>query len=95
MERGDMFDVSNIEIADIVMLETEIPSEFHTDIFDLLSRLKLGARTLTYLDLHKLWPTSMCQFKQVLVNKSLADRCVGDGLRCVLAVHDSCSRASP
>ena len=78
MERGNMFDVSNIEMADIVMLETDVPPEYHPEICKLLSNLRLGARTLTYLDLRLIWPADQddCQFamRQVDVNRSITDR---------------------
>ena len=78
MERGNMFDVSNIEMADIVMLETDIPPEYHPEICKLLSNLRKGARTLTYLDLRLIWPADEgdCQFamKQVDVNRLITDR---------------------
>ena len=73
-----MFDVSNIEMADIVMLETDIPPEYHPEICKLLSNLRLDARILTYLDLRLIWPCDEenCQFclKQVDVNRSITDR---------------------
>ena len=78
MERGNMFDVSNIEMADIVMLETDVPPEYHPEICKLLSYLRLDARILTYLDLRLIWPGDQedCQFsmKQVDVNRSITDR---------------------
>ena len=74
MERGNLLDVSNIEVADIVMLETDVPSEYHYDTFKLLSNLKIGARTLTYLDLPKIWNYHIFPFKQVSINRSIADR---------------------
>lgn len=74
MECGNMLDVSNIEAADIVMLETDIPMEFLVDMCTLLAGLKIGARTLTYLDLRKVWPLEGFPFRQVPVNRSVADR---------------------
>lgn len=59
LEYGNMFDVQNIEMADIVMLETDIPSHLQPDLCGLLSLMKDGARTLTYLDLRRIWTTGV------------------------------------
>ena len=74
MENGDMMDVTDINIADIVMLETDIPAEHIGDMCCLLSQMKPGSRTLTYLDLRKIWPTDMFPFMQLAINLNVNDR---------------------
>ena len=80
---GNMFDhVKNIAIADIVMLETDIPADNLPDLNELLAGMKEGSRTLTYLDLRKIWTTSSSTtasvmpfpFRQLEQNKQLSDR---------------------
>ena len=80
LEFGDMFNVTSLEAADVVMLETDIPCDLQPQLCNLLGTMVEGARTLTYLDLRKIWcdaPTganSMFPFKQVECNKHLSDR---------------------
>ena len=88
LECGNMFDVKNINIADIVMLETDIPADILPDLHKLLGNMKPGARTLTYLDLRKTWmPSSTIStlsgcnigiqqlpFRQLEHNKNITDR---------------------
>ena len=77
---GNMFDTKNIAIADIVMLETDIPADNLPDLNELLAGMKEGSRTLTYLDLRKIWTTSANSsatafpFRQLEHNKHLSDR---------------------
>ena len=52
---GDMLQTSDVETADIVMLETEIPVSIFGGFVDLLERTKEGARLFTYLDLELVW----------------------------------------
>lgn len=73
LECGDMFDITNIELADIVMLETDIPPEIQSQLCQLLGNMHEGARTLTYLDLRKLWGADM-SFRQLDCNRYLSDR---------------------
>ena len=75
LEFGNMFDVKNIQTADIVMLETDIPNELHRDLYLLLSSMKLDSRTLTYLDLRKTWSGDIYfPFRQLDINRNLSDR---------------------
>ena len=74
LERGNMLDVQHIDLADIVMLETDVPLESHAQVCSLLRNLKVGARILTYLDLRKIWPDEDFFFRQVSINRSVADR---------------------
>jgi hypothetical protein len=76
LECGDMFHITNMEVADIVMLETDIPAELHHQLCHLLSQMHEGARTLTYLDLKKIWSPADggMWFKQLESNRFLSDR---------------------
>eukprot|EP00596_Hydrurales_sp_CCMP1899_P000367 CAMPEP_0119046274 /NCGR_PEP_ID=MMETSP1177-20130426/45527_1 /TAXON_ID=2985 /ORGANISM="Ochromonas sp, Strain CCMP1899" /LENGTH=938 /DNA_ID=CAMNT_0007019197 /DNA_START=345 /DNA_END=3160 /DNA_ORIENTATION=+ len=75
LECGNMFDVKNIHMADIVMLETDIPADLQTDLYKLLGSMKEDSRTLTYLDLKKTWSKNLFfPFKQLENNKNLSDR---------------------
>jgi hypothetical protein len=75
LECGNMFDVKNIHMADIVMLETDIPADLQTDLYKLLGSMKKDSRTLTYLDLKKSWSKNLFfPFKQLENNKNLSDR---------------------
>jgi hypothetical protein len=74
-EFGNMFDVKNIHTADVVMLETDIPLDLQTDLCKLLSGMKESSRTLTYLDLKKIWcPNAFFPYRQLENNKNLSDR---------------------
>jgi hypothetical protein len=74
MECGDMFDVQNISIADVVMLETDIPTQLQPSLCQLLSDMHEGSRTLTYLDLRRIWTYGALPFRQMENNKQLSDR---------------------
>ena len=74
LECNDMFNITNIEIADIVMLETDIPSELNPQLCQLLENMHEGARTLTYLDLRKIWNIPTFSFRQLESNRYLSDR---------------------
>lgn len=74
MECGDMFDVQNIHVADIVMMETDIPVALHTELCNFLNDMHPGARTLSYLDLRKVWHYDPFTFKQLDANRHLSDR---------------------
>jgi hypothetical protein len=74
--QGDLLDTPHIHCADIVMLETDFPAEIHADLRILLSRMKYGSRTLTYLDLRKLFGGNQknSPFRQLEINKAPTDR---------------------
>jgi hypothetical protein len=74
LECGDMFEVGNVEIADIVMMETDVPVHLQTKLCHLLSRMHDGSRTLSYLDLRRFWNIGICPFQQMENNKNLSDR---------------------
>jgi hypothetical protein len=74
LQCGNMFDVKNIDIADVVMMETDIPSEQYDRLQLLLEDMKEGAKILTYADLRKIWETSRHSFKQLEINRHHADR---------------------
>lgn len=75
MVQGDLLLTPHIQCADIVMLETDFPPEIHPDLCSLLSNLKQGARSLTYLDLRKLFGDQKNPlFCQLDINKASSDR---------------------
>lgn len=71
---GNMFDVKNINTADIVMMETDIPQESHTALLALLSQMRPNTKILSYLDFRKLWANTQLTFQQLEVNRHQADR---------------------
>jgi hypothetical protein len=71
---GNMFDISNIDTADIVMMETDIPTDLHPNLHRLISSLKEGSRVLTYLDLRRLNEITPLAIKQLDINRNLSDR---------------------
>lgn len=71
---GNMLEVKNIREADIVMMETDVPSELHGEVCSLLNGMKEGSRALTYHDMRKLWESGPHPFKQMDVNRLLTDR---------------------
>jgi len=74
IECGNMMDVKDLHTADIVMLETDIPLELQSQLCNLLQNMPEGSRTLTYLDLRKIWDQGNFPFKQHEANRSLTDR---------------------
>lgn len=74
LECGNMMSVRNIDLADIVMLETDIPQVLHLKLCELIDGMHDGARILTYHDINKLWPNPNFPFTQLDVNVPLADR---------------------
>jgi hypothetical protein len=74
LECGDMFDVQNIENADILMMETDVPIHLQTRLCHLLAKLRDGSRVLSYLDLRRFWNIGICPFLQMENNKNLSDR---------------------
>ena len=73
-ECGDMFTVQNIAEADVVMMETDIPLNLHSKLCCMLNDMKPGSRTLSYLDLRKIWPYDPFTFRQISSNRHLSDR---------------------
>jgi hypothetical protein len=70
-----MFNVRHINIADIVMMETDIPSDLHKDLCTMLSYMKETSRILSYLDLRKMWASSVpFSFRQLDTNRPVSDR---------------------
>eukprot|EP01041_Mallomonas_annulata_P007804 gene7804-15968_t len=74
IECGNMMDVNDIHKADVVMLETDIPQDLQSQLCALLQNMSEGARTLTYLDLRKIWDYGQFPFKQLESNRLLTDR---------------------
>lgn len=72
---GNMFDTPNIHTADIVMMETDVPVDTYPSLLQLLNKMKVGSRLLTYLDIRRLWDGSAnFPFRQREVNRNLSDR---------------------
>jgi len=74
---GDMFHTTDLDRADIVMLETDVPLHLQSKLCQLLSTLKENSRVLTYLELRKTWlPENSFpfQFQQLECNKPMSDR---------------------
>lgn len=73
---GNLFYTPDVDSADIIMLETEIPSDAFGQFSALLDSAKEGSRVLTYLDLRKVWqlPGRAFPFRQLESNRSFADR---------------------
>jgi len=73
---GNLFATPDVETADVVMLETEIPSDAFGQFSALLDAAHEGSRVLTYLDLRKVWqlPGRPFPFRQLESNRSFADR---------------------
>ena len=73
---GNMFDIENIGTADIVMMETDVPSEQFDNLKHLLLRMKDHGRLLTYLDLRKVFDmkSRILPFKQLDDNRQQSDR---------------------
>ena len=75
LQCGSLFDVKNVEIADIVMLETDIPADMIPDLCHLLDKMHTGARVLSYLDLRRIWSiTNPLSYKQLDINRYISDR---------------------
>ncbi len=74
LECGNMFDVQNIHAADVVMMETDIPSELHPELYKLLMNMKNDARMLSYLDFRKIFEVGPLPLRQLEINRQLSDR---------------------
>lgn len=74
LECGNMFDVQNIHTADVVMMETDIPTELHPDLYKLLINMKNEARMLSYLDFRKIFEAGPLPLRQLEINRQLSDR---------------------
>lgn len=82
-ECGNIFDISNIDIADIVMMETDFPADLYPNLYKLLKGMQEGSKLLTYLDLRRISKSNSSDdreisfiniFKQLDCNKHLSDR---------------------
>lgn len=76
ISHGNLFSTPDLDTADVIMLETEIPSDAFGQFSALLDSAREGARLLTYLDLRKVWqfPGRPFPFRQLESNRSFADR---------------------
>lgn len=71
---GNMFDLKEIDLADIVMMETDIPTDLYPNLQNLLGQMKEQARVLTYFDLRRIFDCGQLPFQQLEANKNLSDR---------------------
>lgn len=71
---GNMFDLKEIDLADIVMMETDVPADLYPNLQTLLLQMKDHARILTYFDMRRIFETGPLPFKQMDINKHLSDR---------------------
>lgn len=71
---GNMFDTLNIETADIVMMETDIPLELYPNLHRMVCNLHEGARMLSYIDFRRLCDIAPVPLKQLEINRHLSDR---------------------
>jgi hypothetical protein len=74
LQCGNIFDITNIDIADIVMMETDFPFDLFPQLNKLLSGMKDQARMLSYIDLRRIWEPNQFTFRQLEVNHHLSDR---------------------
>ncbi|CAN0171551.1 unnamed protein product [Ectocarpus sp. 6 AP-2014] len=71
---GNLFDVTDLAQADLVLLETDVSSDVHPQLSRFLTGMRKGSHALTYLDLRKMWSSLPFPYRQVEVNRSLSDR---------------------
>jgi hypothetical protein len=74
LQCGNIFDITNIDIADIVMMETDFPFDLFPQLNKLFSGMKDQARMLSYIDLRRIWEPNQFTFRQLEVNRHLSDR---------------------
>ncbi len=73
-ECGNLFDTPRMDLADVVMLETDIPASTFPQFCHFMNQMKVGSRILSYLDLYKIWCYDPFPFKQLDINRKLSDR---------------------
>lgn len=74
---GDMFDTCHVGTADLICLETDVPTSCYPMLAALLRAAAGGARILSYLNLAEVWPFEMRRFfnlEQLVINRSPYDR---------------------
>jgi hypothetical protein len=95
LECGNIFNVVNIDIADIVMMETDFPSTLHGDLQTLLTGMHENSRILTYLDLRKVY-SSQSPFRGLSSGSPQAAASNGDAVDDDQKGHiNSCSLKCP
>ena len=72
--KGNLFAATDCHDADIVIAQTNFPTEMQTKLCRFLGCLKPGAKILTYLNLFPLWKRAPIIFRQLDVNRSPEDR---------------------
>ena len=77
---GDLLETPKIKQADIIIIQTDLPSVVHRPLVQLLNAqsIKTGCRMLSYLNLHDVWASigAPFPFVQHRINRSPHDRCV-------------------
>lgn len=75
IECGNMLKICDLHRADIIMMETDLPSEIHQETCELLQQMHDDAMILTYHDMRKIWVSNTaCCLQQLDINKNLTDR---------------------
>jgi len=72
--RGNLFAATDCHDADIVIAQTNFPSETQIKLCRFLGCMKPSCKILTYLNLLPLWKRAPLMFRQLDINRSLNDR---------------------
>lgn len=72
--RGNLFAATDCHDADIVIAQTNFPSETQIKLCRFLGCMKPTCKILTYLNLIPLWKKASLMFRQLDVNRSMNDR---------------------
>jgi len=72
--RGNLFAATDCQDADIVIAQTNFPSETQIKLCRFLGCMKPKCKILTYLNLIPLWKKASLMFRQLAVNRSTNDR---------------------
>ena len=72
--KGNLFSATDCHEADIIIAQTNFPTESQIKLCRFLGCLKPGAKILTYLNLMPLWKRAPIMFRQLDVNRSPEDR---------------------
>lgn len=72
--QGNLFDYPGAWNGDLCILETDFPSEMHSELLSCMTKTPIGCRFLTYLDLKKLENFQHEKLRQLDVNVYDSDR---------------------
>jgi hypothetical protein len=72
--RGNLFAATDCHDADIVIAQTNFPSETQIKLCRFLGCMKPKCRILTYLNVMPLWKRAPLMFRQLDINRNLNDR---------------------